>query len=95
MKACRNALAAAAARPINCWKWALVVPALPGQLPGPPTWIDSALVSWEGPLNASADRMHSSSTTASARRSSRCSTCQAGAADNYLAGRIKSVQAGL
>ena len=38
------------------------------------TWIDSALVSCEGPLRARADKMHSSSTTASARKSSLCSS---------------------
>lgn len=35
-------------------------------------WMESALVSWLGPLRARADSMHSSSTTASARRSSLC-----------------------
>jgi hypothetical protein len=38
----------------------------------PPTWIESALVSCEGPPTASADSKHSSSTTASARKSSFC-----------------------
>ena len=53
--------------------WQNLGPATTCLMPRPPsTWSDSALVSWEGPLSASADTMHSSSTTASARRSSRC-----------------------
>lgn len=41
---------------------------------GPPvhTWIESAVVSCEGPPTDNADSKHSSSTTASARRSSFC-----------------------
>lgn len=101
MKACRYALAAAAARPINCWDWALVAPGL--------QWgVRCARPAWPTHLN----RLCTSQLGGAAERKRRQDALQQHhrqraqilplqhvssrhAEGNDLAGRIKSVQAGL